>query len=142
MDEAPLSALERLRQLALHLCRTAAERRSRGNLARKQAIVNYLNRSYSDPSLCSDGVAEVFGIKRNQLYRILQETVGCSFAEYVEQVRMNAVEELLLNTDLSIDEIAERAGFGAVNTLYRVFKKHKGVPPATWRRENQAKPTK
>ena len=142
MDEAPLSALERLRQLALHLCRTAAERRSRGNLARKQAIVDYLNRSYSDPSLCSDGVAEVFGIKRNQLYRILQETVGCSFAEYVEQVRMNAVEELLLNTDLSIDEIAERAGFGAVNTLYRVFKKHKGVPPATWRRENQAKQTK
>lgn len=142
MDEAPLSALERLRQLALHLCRTAAARRSRGNLARKQAIVDYLNRSYSDPSLCSDGVAEVFGIKRNQLYRILQETVGCSFAEYVEQVRMNAVEELLLNTDLSIDEIAERAGFGAVNTLYRVFKKHKGVPPATWRRENQAKQTK
>ena len=42
----------------------------------------------------------------------------------------------------SVREIAERAGFGAVNTLYRVFKKHKGVPPATWRRENQAKQTK
>ena len=55
---------------------------------------------------------------------------------------MDAVEDLLLHTDLSIDEIAERAGFGAVNTLYRVFKKRKGVPPATWRRENQAKPTK
>lgn len=142
MDEEQLSALERLRQLALRLCRIAAERRNRGNLARKQAIVDYLRGNFSDPSLCSDGVAETFGIKRNQLYRILQETVGCSFAEYVEQIRMEAVEDLLLHTDLSIDEIAERAGFGAVNTLYRVFKKRKGVPPATWRRENQAKPTK
>lgn len=141
MDEEQLSALERLRQLALRLCRIAAERRNRGNLARKQAIVDYLRGNFSDPSLCSDGVAETFGIKRNQLYRILQETVGCSFAEYVEQIRMDAVEDLLLHTDLSIDEIAERAGFGAVNTLYRVFKKRKGVPPATWRRENQAKPT-
>lgn len=142
MDEEQLSALERLRQLALRLCRIAAERRNRGNLARKQAIVDYLRGNFSDPSLCSDGVAETFGIKRSQLYRILQETVGCSFAEYVEQIRMDAVEDLLLHTDLSIDEIAERAGFGAVNTLYRVFKKRKGVPPATWRRENQAKPTK
>ena len=66
----------------------------------------------------------------------MKETTGHTLAEYVEGVRIRKVEELLLSTDKGVEEIAELTGFGAVNTLYRVFKKRHGIPPGVWRKEN------
>ncbi|HEV2782717.1 MAG TPA: helix-turn-helix domain-containing protein [Actinophytocola sp.] len=48
--------------------------------------------------------------------------------------RLRRAEELLESTDLPVDQIADRAGFGSGDTLRHHFTDRRGVSPATYRR--------
>jgi transcriptional regulator GlxA family with amidase domain len=47
------------------------------------------------------------------------------------------VKQLLTETDLPLEQIAERAGFAHVEYLSVVFKKKAGLPPSRFRAENR-----
>jgi AraC-like DNA-binding protein len=135
-DEDPEAALQRLQSRALAVCEMVVARRQNGSLRMRKSAIDYILENYADPNLCADEIADSLHISRNGVYRLLKETTGHTLAEYVEGVRIRKVEELLLSTDKGVEEIAELTGFGAVNTLYRVFKKRHGIPPGVWRKEN------
>lgn len=136
-DEESRAALDKLQALALQVCQAVKTRRQSGNEAMKQSVIRYIDEHLSDPALCAEMVADALGLSRGAIYRILPEATGYTLAEYAEVSRMARVEQLLIKTDKSVDEIAALTGFGAVNTLYRVFKKRHGVPPGEWRKERK-----
>jgi AraC-like DNA-binding protein len=47
---------------------------------------------------------------------------------------------LLANPSLSMEEIAERCGFGDKSSLYRAFEKHYGCSPSEYRKTLEPKP--
>ncbi|MFZ0605205.1 MAG: helix-turn-helix domain-containing protein [Roseiarcus sp.] len=49
-------------------------------------------------------------------------------------MRLNAARRLVLNTNLSIAEVAERSGFSAIASLSRAFRRRFGSPPSAARR--------
>lgn len=56
-----------------------------------------------------------------------------SFNDYVLSLRMKKAGTLLCTTQLSVGEIAERCGFSAESTFYRVFKKYYDATPKQYR---------
>ena len=48
---------------------------------------------------------------------------------YVNQLRIGAATQLLMNSDLSVLEIGFRVGFGNYSNFNRQFKRIKGVTP-------------
>lgn len=54
---------------------------------------------------------------------------------YVNQLRVGAATQLLMNSDLSVLEIGFRVGFGNYSNFNRQFKSLKGVTPLAVRRE-------
>jgi AraC-like DNA-binding protein len=77
-------------------------------------------------------VASSLHMSSRTLRRRLDEE-GTSFRSLLEEVRQALAEELLATGGLSLEEIAERLGYGEVSNFIHAFKRWKGVPPRQYR---------
>jgi AraC family transcriptional regulator, transcriptional activator FtrA len=67
------------------------------------------------------------------LTRRFQEATGKSPADWLIDARVERARELLEQTDLSIEQIAARCGFGAAATLRHHFKRKLQLSPLAYR---------
>jgi LacI family transcriptional regulator len=74
---------------------------------------------------------------RSLLETRFKKLIGRTPHEEILRVQLNRVKELLIETDLSLEAIAQRAGFSHVEYLSVVFKKKMGVPPSRSRALNR-----
>lgn len=70
---------------------------------------------------------------RRRLESAFRRHFGRTPHEEILRVQLDRVRHLLVATDLSLSEVAERAGFAHVEYLSVVFKKRLGVPPSLFR---------
>lgn len=61
------------------------------------------------------------------------ETLGESPMIYITKWRMYIASQMLDDNQLSIDQIASKVGYESMAAFSRAFKRHIGLPPATWR---------
>ena len=54
---------------------------------------------------------------------------------YINQLRIGAAVQLLVNSDLSVLDIAFRVGFGNYSNFNRQFKRMRGITPLSLRHE-------
>tara|TARA_R110002049_G_scaffold61453_5_gene163720 strand:+ start:25685 stop:26572 length:888 start_codon:yes stop_codon:yes gene_type:complete len=67
--------------------------------------------------------------------RFIKKRTGKTFIEYVNDTRISYASRWLIETDLSIGEIAYKCGFNNMANFNRVFKKVKGSTPSSYRTE-------
>lgn len=63
-----------------------------------------------------------------------KEVCGCTFEQYLRQLRIQRAGELLLTTALSVSEVAERCGYTSPRAFRRAFIDVTGVPPTTFKK--------
>mgnify|MGYP000014658766 CR=1 FL=1 len=73
------------------------------------------------------------GFSENAFIRRFREVTGVPPQRYLLKLRLNRAAILLLENELSIDEIALSSGFCDRNYLSRMFRKHFGQPPGRFR---------
>lgn len=98
--------------------------------------IRIIDEHYREP-LSVDAIAASLHISRKYLCSLMEETVGISTKEYLLCRRVDAASELLLHTDLTISEIAERVGYADYTQFSRLFRRKKGVSPLLFRKKNQ-----
>lgn len=74
-------------------------------------------------------LARLVGLSNRHLSRLFHEHVGMSFMDYNNRLRIGLARELLSQTRLDMERIAERAGFSSSRQLRRA-----------WRRLNETAP--
>lgn len=79
-------------------------------------------------------LARLAAMSERTFMRRFRAATGLSPAYWVTRARVDAARELLENTGLSIDHIAERCGLGTPTTLRHHFRKKVGVSPAQYRK--------
>jgi AraC family transcriptional regulator, transcriptional activator FtrA len=67
------------------------------------------------------------------LSRRFAQTTGCSPMEWITSLRVRRAKDLLETTALSVEEIAERCGFGAAPTLRHHFRSRVQLSPNSYR---------
>jgi LacI family transcriptional regulator len=82
-------------------------------------------------------VLEAVPVARRSLEARFKKLLGRTPHEEIVRVQLNRVQQLLAQTDLSLEEIAERTGFAHVEYLSVVFKKKIGVPPSHYRAQQR-----
>ena len=70
--------------------------------------------------------------------RVFRKQVGITPAAYVERGRTEVARRLLEDTGYAVQEVADAAGFGSVETLRRAFARQLGVSPHDYRRRFRA----
>ena len=73
------------------------------------------------------------GVSIAVLYRLFHSHLDTSPANYVNEIRISYASRLLSQAELSIDNIAETAGFPNRAYFSRVFKQVSGMSPAAFR---------
>lgn len=82
-------------------------------------------------------LADQFHLSANYVGEYFKKITGESLICYITQYKMKVVEQRLNFSDYSIGQIAHELGFSDESHLSRQFKKHKGVTPARFRKQNK-----
>lgn len=80
--------------------------------------------------------ADFAGLSRSHLYRVMMEECGMSPKEMLLRIRMRHAEKLLVDTALTLDEIAPRVGLRTGAQLGVSFKAVYGTTPGKYRRRS------
>ena len=96
------------------------------------AVVEYIEKNYSDPMLNVNMIADVFNINRSWLSENFKKYVGESISNYIVKLRLEKAKELL-STDKTITQIAFETGFSSEVVYYRAFKKYVHITSSQYR---------
>lgn len=150
--------------LALHVIGQQLGHQTAAAVARQ--LVVYMRRSGSDPQLSpwvmhrnhihpavhraqdavlknpsadwsSTRLAAIACTSERNLARLFAEHAGCSALDYVQRIRIALARELLSNSSLNVEHVAERAGFSSAHHLRRVWRRWETQPPVAHRRGPQ-----
>ena len=97
-----------------------------------QQVVNYINKNYYE-ELSLKTLSQKYKINSSYLGQLFAKEVGYSFSEYLNKVKNMKAKDLILNTNMKINDIAKEVGYLDTSYFYRKFKNFYGVSPATLR---------
>lgn len=89
---------------------------------------------YLDPALNINGLARELGTNRTYISNFLNQQMHTTFYEYVNQWRVKRAKELLAESGLPLEQIAEKSGFNSLSSFRRYFTKAVGMTPAKYRK--------
>lgn len=96
-------------------------------------ITSYIGEHFREP-LTLTSLAQALGISKYHLSHVFADKIGQNFPSYLSRVRLSYACTLLSETDLSVTEIAEEAGFESQRTFFRVFQEQYQMTPLQYRR--------
>ena len=82
--------------------------------------------------------AEHWNLSEGYFSRIVKNLTGESFPDYLNHLRVERARELMQETDRTIAEISELAGFNHYKTFARCFRKFYGVSPNEFRQKQKS----
>lgn len=82
-------------------------------------------------------LAYKYHMNTSYLGQIFQREVGCSFSQYLSNTKNSIAKDLILNTNMRINDIAKEVGYSDTSYFYRKFKQCYGVSPASLREMKQ-----
>ena len=94
-------------------------------------------RDRSDDNVSVEAVLRHVGLSRRSLDYRFVGVLGRTVHDQIVRSRMDRVAELLLQTDWTLPQIAERLGFSHSEYMGVAFRKHTGKPPGEYRRANR-----
>lgn len=102
-----------------------------------EQAIRYMERRYTDSALRLEDVAR--HVDRSPAYfsTLLTQKQGTSFRQLLTSMRIKEAQRLLLETALSVGEIAERSGFVNANYFSKIFKEKTGITPRLLRNQKK-----
>ncbi|MNI92068.1 HTH-type transcriptional regulator YesS [compost metagenome] len=85
-----------------------------------------------DKIVTLEELSSVLHLNPSYLSRLFKKETGENFVEYITKIKVEHAKELLDQTQLSVDEIAEKIGYEK-NYFYKVFKKLTNMTPNHYR---------
>ena len=87
----------------------------------------------TEDAMSPSAIARRLGISTRQLERLFHRHLRCSPKKYATDIRLNKARNLLLQTEISITEIAQACGFGSSSHFSRVYRERYGISPSSQR---------
>lgn len=100
------------------------------------AMLSYIHQ-HADQRITLPMLARHIGITESYCSKYMKQNTGLSFVEYVNAVRINRAQRLLIYTDMSIGEVMEGTGFSSIQTFNRVFRSQTGRSPTEYRQSKR-----
>jgi LacI family transcriptional regulator len=91
-------------------------------------------RDHAREAIGVDDVAKSVGISRRALERLFRRQMGFSILDEIRRARNGEIARLLLETQLSIRQIADAMGFEDVQHFARYFRATKKMSPSDYRK--------
>lgn len=98
-------------------------------------VFNFIETNYHQSiGLCD--VAEAVGYSSAYLTDLVRRQTGKTVHQWIIERRMVAARNRLLNTNQTVNQIAELVGYQNVGHFFRQFRQFYGLPPIAWKKIN------
>lgn len=99
------------------------------NEQQAEQILQYINNHYTRDDFSIYNICDEFQISESFAYQIFREVIGTSFANLLEQIRIEKACQMLSEKNCLIKDIALAVGYTNDNSFRRAFKRVMGVTP-------------
>ena len=96
-------------------------------------------KAFHSPDISLEKLANALNASKHHVSQVINEHLGASFFEYVNQLRVEEAKQLLAETtrsDLHVIEVAYAVGFNNKVSFNAAFKKATGMTPTEYRRSH------
>lgn len=97
-------------------------------------ILEYIEQNYTSPITLSE-ISKRFNFSLPYLCQKFRRDTGYTFSNYLQKRRIELGGRLIANTDKTIAEIAELAGYQDVKYFSKLFKNHWGMSPREFQKK-------
>lgn len=98
-----------------------------------EEISQYIRQHYSTVTIRE--LSDVFHFHEDYFNRLIKNRTGMTYSSYVQNLRLEMAEQLLRNSDKSIEEIADIVGYQNRGFFYKLFEKKNHMTPAEFRKD-------
>lgn len=136
-----IETMEEMVEIIKEICFDICSAIERSRLQNKETclidrILNFIQQNYDNCSFSNQMIAENLGVTVPYLSQYFKTKTGKTILEYVTELRIKKAKQLLLNTDLSLNHIAEEIGYYNVSSFIRRFKQIEGITPGEFREKS------
>lgn len=117
MDELLIIFESEYENSAIHACR----------------IQEILQEEFASPDFSISTLADKFQISIAYMSYLFKKKFNRNFSDYLWDMRLKKAEDLLLHTDMSIEQISASVGYINVSSFRRKFKQEIGMTPSAFR---------
>ncbi|MCQ2466382.1 MAG: AraC family transcriptional regulator [Clostridia bacterium] len=103
-------------------------------LVKLTPVLEILNKDFNQ-NIKAEQMAALVNMSSSYFSRFFNSAVGMGFTEYLNFVRINESERLIVSTDYSIAEIAQQVGFANTSYFITQFKKQFQISPKKYRQQ-------
>jgi len=96
-------------------------------------IIKYVNANFLE-KIKIDELAFLFQTNRSTLCKEFKSATGKTVVNYIIDKKIHLAKTLLLSTDLTLTQIADRTGFDSPPYFHSFFKKYAGITPLEFRK--------
>jgi len=96
-------------------------------------VFGFIEEHYHEPISLRD-VAQTVSLSRGHLTTVVRRKTGRTVQEWIAERRMVEARRLLVETDLSVEEVGRRVGYVDAGYFVRSFRRAHDITPLGWRR--------
>lgn len=122
---------------ALQIIKTLLEKKNKAVYGIIQKLKYFLDRNFHK-EITLKNASDIVCLSPKYVSRIFIDTVGIGFNQYKLRLRMEKARDLLVNSDLTVNEIAFRIGYRNTESFIRIFKKTENTTPGEFRQRNKS----
>ncbi|MCR5669424.1 MAG: response regulator [Butyrivibrio sp.] len=112
---------------------TAETAKNAGVSPLMEQVLALIEESYMREDFSLQEAADTIGLSLPYLSRMFRKEAGCTFVDYLTNLRMRKATIFLHDDSIKIYEVAERVGYSSQQYFSLVFKKKFGVSPIDYR---------
>ena len=133
-------ALEVARQMVLYLKRPGSQSQYSSVLTHQntdykpiQQVCDWINEHLHE-SITVESLSELVSMSPRNFARVFVRETTITPAKYIDKLRIETACRYLVDTSMSLKEIAAQCGLGSPDTMRKVFLKHIKISPLEYRR--------
>lgn len=137
---SPITALTIARHMVVYIRRTGAEPQLSPWLSGRNHVHPAIHRAQdaimADPAhtWSLSELAAIGAMSARHISRLFQEHAGLSVTAYINLMRVTLARDVLANSRLDMESVAEKSGFASPRHMRRVWSKYNALPPSHYRR--------
>lgn len=93
----------------------------------------YIHDCYANP-ITLNSISDEVGLNASYFSSLFKKETGQNFIDYLSEVRIDVAKEFLVETDMSIGEIAEKVGYNDMKYFYKRFRQSTGISLKEYRK--------
>jgi YesN/AraC family two-component response regulator len=94
----------------------------------------YIRINYDRP-ITTGKIAKAIGFNADYLGRIYHKVYGCTLTDAIHRRRIDAACQYLLDSQMTIEQIAGKCGFADPDYFRRIFRRYMQISPGDYRKE-------